>query len=131
MTLVVTALSYKTFRARARVLSFTGAEATKNIRLETEFVALPEVIVLSDIGLRGLMKRVVARIPENYGTDRYLLKAYHRSYFASETDFARLNEAYVVIEDDPYPLRARRPGSRMGEPVPQPRDAGRRTAAHR
>jgi hypothetical protein len=103
MTLMVTALSYKPFRARARVLSFSKTgKGTKNVRLETEFVSLPQVVVLSDIGLRGLMQRVIDRIPDNYGSEKYLLKAYHRSYFASDVDFARLNEAYLTIEDGRY-----------------------------
>ncbi len=102
-TLMCTALSYRTERMRLRDIpvSSTG-EGYLNIQLETEFVALPEVVVLSDLGLRALMKRVIARIPENYGADKYLLKAYHRSYFADDTDFAQLNEAYLVIEDGPY-----------------------------
>ena len=102
-TLVCTSLSYRAERRRLRDIpvNITG-EGYLNIQLETEFVALPEVVVLSDLGIRALMKRVMARIPKNYGAEKYLLRAYHRSYFADDTDFAQLNEAYLVIEDGPY-----------------------------
>ena len=102
-TLVFTSLSYRAERVRLRDIELSSAgEGYLNVQLETEFVALPEVVVLSDLGIRALMKRVIARISENYGAEKYLLKAYHRSYFADDTDFAQLNEAYLVIEDGPY-----------------------------
>jgi hypothetical protein len=122
MTLVTAALSYRSDRARARVrvLSFSGGEAIYNIRLETEFVSLPEIVILSDIGIRGLMRRVIERIPDNYGAEKYLLKAYHRSYFASDVDFAQLNEAYVVIEDGPYLNEGKKAGRSWINQLRQP-----------
>ncbi len=72
------------------------------IQLESQFVKLPGVIVISDLGLRQLMRRALDRIPENYGYEAYHLKAYHRSYFANNAGFAQLNEGYLTIADGPY-----------------------------
>lgn len=90
-TLVYTSLSYTPGRADLTTypLPADTTEATPvNVRLSTQFVELPEVIVRSDIALKGLMRRVLARIPENYGEENYLLRAYHRSYFATNEGFA-------------------------------------------
>lgn len=73
-----------------------------NVRLESSFIALPEVIVLSDIGIRGLLRKVIKRIPENYGADKYLLHAYYRSNDINDQDYSQLIEAYLTIEDEPY-----------------------------
>ncbi len=63
---------------------------------------LPGVIVLSDLGLRKLMHRALQKVPKNYGAEDYLIKAYHRSYFATNAGFAQLNEGYLTIRDTPY-----------------------------
>ena len=105
-TLVFTSIAYRNqfVRLADALPPATGpdAPARLNIRLETQFVDLPGVTVLSDLGLRAIMQRVMERIPENYGAEQYLLKAYHRSYFATNQGFAQLNEAYLTFQDEPY-----------------------------
>ncbi|MEO0731634.1 MAG: carboxypeptidase-like regulatory domain-containing protein, partial [Bacteroidota bacterium] len=73
-----------------------------NIRLPPSFLELPEIVVLSDLALRGLVQRALDRIPENYGTDKYLLKAYARAYAVNDSAFASLSEAYLTYQDTRY-----------------------------
>ncbi|WP_116106306.1 carboxypeptidase-like regulatory domain-containing protein [Lewinella sp. IMCC34191] len=104
-TLVFTSIAYENQFVRltnALPAPTAGQPQQLNIRLATQFVDLPGVTVLSDLGLRSLMHRVQERIPANYGHDEYLIKAYHRSYFATNQGFAQLNEAYLTFQDEPY-----------------------------
>ncbi|PPK87727.1 carboxypeptidase-like protein [Neolewinella xylanilytica] len=104
-TLVFTSVAYahQFVRLSEALPSPTAGEPQQlNIRLETQFVDLPGVTVLSDLGLRQLVRRALDRVPDNYGAEEYLIKAYHRSYFATNQGFAQLNEAYLTIKDEPY-----------------------------
>ena len=104
-TLVFTSIAYENqFVRLAEALPTpdAGQPQQLNIRLQTQFVDLPGVTVLSDLGLRTIMMRVQERIPANYGHEEYLIKAYHRSYFATNQGFAQLNEAYLTFKDEAY-----------------------------
>ena len=39
-----------------------------NCKMERSFFALDEVVVTSDLGLRKILDKVLARIPQNYGS---------------------------------------------------------------
>ncbi|PPK87721.1 carboxypeptidase-like protein [Neolewinella xylanilytica] len=100
-TLAISSIAYEV--GRVRLAEEAGLpERPLVIRLESQFVELPGVVVISDLGLRQLVRRALDRIPENYGHDAYHLKAYHRSYFATNVGFAQLNEGYLTIADGPY-----------------------------
>ncbi|MEM9528939.1 MAG: carboxypeptidase-like regulatory domain-containing protein [Bacteroidota bacterium] len=79
-----------------------GEKRLLNVRMSSSFLELPEIIVLSDLALRGLVRRALDKVPENYGADKFLLKAYARAYAVNDSAFASLSEAYLTYEDHRY-----------------------------
>lgn len=70
--------------------------------LATTFLKLGEITVVSDLGLRQLVRNVRARIPENYGSDHNLLRGYVRKYSIDDGAYSQLIEAIVDIRDRAY-----------------------------
>ena len=96
--LVITQLGYENYRLNLRDLSAD----TVRIQLTPSFHALQEITVVSDRGLRGIIREALKRIPQNYGTKKYLLEAFYREYSISDSIYAEVIEAFVNIQDGPY-----------------------------
>jgi len=73
-----------------------------NLQLNTSFLELKEIVVLSDLGLRAIVKKALTNIPNIYGADDYLLKAYYRKYDIDNQEYAQLVEAMLTIKDEVY-----------------------------
>ena len=73
-----------------------------NQQLNTSFLELQEIVILSDLGLRAIVEKALANIPNIYGADDYLLKAYYRKYDIDNQEYAQLVEAMVTIKDEAY-----------------------------
>lgn len=96
--LVISQLGYEDYRISLSSLS----SDTLDIRMTPSFHALQEITVLSDRGLRGVVKEALRRIPENYGTKKSLLEGFYREYSISDSVYAEVIEAFVSIQDGPY-----------------------------
>jgi hypothetical protein len=72
-----------------------------NLSMETSFVKLEEVIVISDLGLRKVVQRAIDAIPENYARDGHLLKAYARRYDVDNDTFSLYTEALINLRENP------------------------------
>lgn len=76
-----------------------------NLQMKTSFISLGEVVVISDLGLRGLIKKVFTAISDNYGTDDFVLTAYSRNYQIDGGKYTQFVEAMVNIRDQQYGTR--------------------------
>jgi len=99
--LVFSLLSYKTHEEQL------DGRSIFNLQMQSSFVSLGEVVVISDLGLRTLMERTFAAIPNNYGSEDYVLKAYTRNYQIDDGKYSQLLEAIVNIRDKPYGRRTK------------------------
>lgn len=73
-----------------------------NVQMSTSFLELAEVVVISDIGLRAIVRETLENIPSAYGADDYLLKAYYRRYDIDNGEYAQLIDAMLTIRDKRY-----------------------------
>lgn len=96
--LVITQLGYENYRLSLSTLSAD----TISIQMKPSFHALQEITVVSDRGLRGIIREALRRIPQNYGTKKYLLEGFYREYSISDSVYAEVIEAFVNIQDGPY-----------------------------
>ncbi len=96
--LVISQLGYENYRLS---LSTLGSD-TLSIQMTPSFHALQEITVISDRGLRGVVREALKRIPQNYGTKKYLLEGFYREYSISDSAYAEVIEAFVSIQDGPY-----------------------------
>lgn len=96
--LVVSQLGYEPYRLSLRQLP----QDTLRIHMKPSFYALQEVTVISDRGLRGMVKKALQSIPRNYGTKKYLLEGFYREYSISDSAYAEVIEAFVNIQDGAY-----------------------------
>lgn len=96
--LVISQLGYEPSRLSLRQLSGD----TIHIQMKASFLALPEVTVISDRGLRGVVRKALQSIPENYGTEKYLLEGFYREYAISDSAYAEVIEAFITIQDGKY-----------------------------
>ena len=97
-TLVFSLLSYADFRHPVA----TTDTARLDVRLASSFIDLGTVVVISDVGLRELVRRSVEAIPQNYGHEDYLLKAYYRKYDIDDGQYSQLQEAILNVRDGVY-----------------------------
>lgn len=98
--LVFSLMSYQTHFLRLRDLA--ADQMTYNLQMETAFLELAEIVVLSDLGLRAIVQKTMDNIPKIYGTKDYLLKAYSREYTINNGEYSQLIEAMLTIRDEPY-----------------------------
>ncbi len=96
--LVISQLGYENYRLSLKNLSVD----TIHVQMKPSFHALQEITVVSDRGLRGIIREALNRIPQNYGTKQYLLKGFYREYAISDSVYAEVIEAFVNIQDGPY-----------------------------
>jgi len=111
--IVFSLLSYKNHSAPISRLDTSNL--IFNLRMETSFVSLGEVIVVSDLGLKQIVQRCLDNIPNTYGQEDYLLRAYVRVYDIDSDTFSRQLEAKLNIRDGkwpppPYPRERQRKG---------------------
>lgn len=85
-----------------RLIDLKAEQTHYNIQLNTSFLELQEIVILSDLGLRAIVEEALANIPNIYGADDYLLKAYYRKYDIDNQEYAQLVEAMLTIKDDVY-----------------------------
>ncbi len=98
--LVFSLMSYQTHFER---LADLGENQTYlNLQMSSSFVELQEIVVMSDLGLKQIVRRAIEAIPDNYGTDDYLLSAYFRQYDIDDGEYSQLVEAMVNIRDKTY-----------------------------
>ena len=97
-TLVFSLLSYADFRHPVAATD----TARLDVRLASSFIDLGTVVVISDVGLRELVRRSVAAIPHNYGHEDYLLRAYYRKYDIDDGAYSQLQEAILNVRDGVY-----------------------------
>lgn len=74
-----------------------------NLRMETSFVSLGEVVVISDLGLKQLVQKCLDNVSKVYGQEDYLLRAYVRVYDIDSDTFSRQLEAQINIRDTKWP----------------------------
>lgn len=98
--LVFSLLSYQTHEESLQQLD--PDQAAFNLQMETSFLELAEIVVISDLGLRALVQRAIDAIPNNYGTGKYLLRAYSRQYDLDDGAYAQTVEAMLTIQDGIY-----------------------------
>lgn len=73
-----------------------------NLQMNTSFLELQEIVILSDLGLRAIVQEALDNIPKKYGSKDYLLKAYFRKYDIENQDYTQLVEAMLTIRDKPF-----------------------------
>lgn len=73
-----------------------------NLKMNRSFIALDEIVVTSDLGLRNIVRRALRKIPENYGHDKYFLRAYYREFALSDGEYSKFTEAMITIPDENY-----------------------------
>lgn len=98
--LVFSLLSYKTSYADLQELK--EGQTVLNLQLSTTFLKLGEITVVSDLGLRQLVRKVLAHIPQNYGSNNSLLRGYVRKYSIDDDAYSQVIEAMVDIRDRAY-----------------------------
>jgi hypothetical protein len=86
--LVFSLMSYQTHYLRLADLK--PEQTHYNLQLNTSFLELQEIVILSDIGLRAIVEKTLANIPNNYGADDYFLKGYYRKYDIDNQEYAQL-----------------------------------------
>ncbi|MEL7120814.1 MAG: carboxypeptidase-like regulatory domain-containing protein [Bacteroidota bacterium] len=77
-------------------------DSVLNIQLEKSFIELDEVVVISDLGLRAIVKKALEKIPENYGSDKHFLETYYRRYTVTNDKHSHIKEAFFTLEDGAY-----------------------------
>jgi hypothetical protein len=99
-TLVISQIGYKTVRVPVKELNFGD---TMVWNMESSLTELATITVVSDEGLRGIIREAIKRIPQNYGTKKkFYSRAYFREYSISDDAYAEQIEAIVTIKDNAY-----------------------------
>ena len=97
-TLVVSILGYET-----KYIPFDEwKKENQIIKLESSTFGLDEVIILSDNYYRYILKEAISKIPENYPTEKHLLKGYYQNYTISDTSYSELIEADFQLLSNGY-----------------------------
>ncbi|MEM9928348.1 MAG: carboxypeptidase-like regulatory domain-containing protein, partial [Bacteroidota bacterium] len=85
-----------------RLADLEPEQSFYNLRMNTSFLELQEIVILSDRGLRNIVQEVLDNIPNRYGSDHHLLKAYFRKYDIENQEYTQLVEAMLTIKDGAY-----------------------------
>lgn len=97
-TLVISQMGYQT--QFLPIANIQGEQLFINL-LKDAFL-LNEITVISDEGLRNILRKAFKKIPQNYGSKKYRLKAYYNEYAISDSSYSETIEAFVNIEDGIY-----------------------------
>lgn len=103
-TLVLSFLGYTTVEQPISQLP----EGEVAIELTPSAIALTEVVVLSDRGLRAIVLKCFDNIPSLYGSDKHLLEGYFRRYALTNDTVSVLKEGFLQVQDVAYLGRRRR-----------------------
>lgn len=98
--LLFSLLSYQT--ATVDLSQLPDGQTVINQQIATSFLELAEITVISDIGLRALVNRVIEKIPDNYGADKYLLRGYTRKFSIDDGEYSQVIESMISLRDTPY-----------------------------
>ncbi len=96
--LVFSCLGYQRFYLPIKDLR----DSIENIQLEKSFIELDEVVVLSDLGLKEIVRNALSKITQNYGSKGHLLKTYFRRYTVTNDQHSHIKEGFFVVEDGIY-----------------------------
>jgi len=97
-TLVISVLGYKT-----KFIPFEKIDKYNNIiKLSSSALKLDEVTIISDTYFRYILKEAIAKIPENYPTEKHLQRAYYQNYTISDTSYSEMIEADFQVISDGY-----------------------------
>jgi len=97
-SLVISVLGYHTLYVDYKdVINFN-----RIFTLRSSSLMIDEVTILSDTYLRYLLKEAIAKIPENYPSEKHLQKAYYQNYTISDTTYSEMIEADITIMSDSY-----------------------------
>lgn len=98
--LLFSLLSYET--ASVDLSRLDSGQTIINQQLATSFLELAEITVISDLGLRALVKRVIKKIPDNYGAEKYLLRGYVRKFSIDDGEYSQVIESMITLRDTRY-----------------------------
>jgi hypothetical protein len=96
--IVFSSLGYQTVSIPVRTLH----GPSRDVQMQKSFIELDEVIVLSDLGLRGIVQKALNNIEKNYGSDRHYLQTYFRRYTLTDGKHSHIKEGFFTIEDGRY-----------------------------
>lgn len=96
--IVFSSLGYQTIIVPIRTIK----DSTHNVRLLKSFIALDEVVVISDLGLRTIVERAIENIPNVYGSDKHYLETYFRRYTLTDGRHSHIKEGFITIQDGEY-----------------------------
>ena len=97
-SLVISILGYETLFVPYAKLS----DNDDPIVISAISVELGEVVIMSDTYLRYVLKEAISAIPQNYPTEKHLLKAYFQEYTISDTTYSEMIEADVTLVSEGY-----------------------------
>ncbi len=96
--LIISQIGYENYRLSLKELQTDSLL----IQMKPSFHQLEGVTVISDRGLRGIIRQAVKNIPQNYGVKKYTLECFFREYSISDSTYAEVMEAFVDIQDGTY-----------------------------
>ncbi len=96
--LIISQIGYENYRLSLKELRTDSLL----IQMKPSFHQLEGVTVISDRGLRGIIRQAVKNIPQNYGLKKYTLEGFFREYSISDSSYAEVMEAFVNIDDRAY-----------------------------
>lgn len=110
--LVFSLLSYQTYREP--LWRIDTSNLYFNLSMETSFVELDQVVVISDLGLKKIVQEAIDAIPDNYARGAHLLRAYSRRYDIDNDTFSLYAEAIINLREkqrdrisDPWEVAAK------------------------
>jgi len=98
--LLFSLLSYET--ASVNLSQLDTGQTIINQQLTTSFLELAEITVISDLGLRALVRKVIEKIPDNYGAEKYLLRGYTRKFSIDDGEYSQIIESMITLRDTRY-----------------------------
>ncbi len=102
--LIISQIGYENYRLSLKELQTDSLL----IQMKPSFHQLEGVTVISDRGLRGIIRQAVKNIPQNYGVKKYTLECFFREYSISDSTYAEVMEAFVDIQDGTYKQHKRK-----------------------
>lgn len=93
-TLVVSVVGYE-----VEMRPIASASTPLTIRLRRNTLLLDEVTVTFKEKVHKLLRKAINRIPQNYGTRKFLAKGYYQEYSIKDTSYVEFIESFVNIAD--------------------------------
>ncbi len=80
-------------------LAVATASSSPTIRLKKNVLLLDEVTVTFKEKVHKLLRKAINRIPQNYGTRKFLARGYYQEYSIEDTSYVEFIESFVNIVD--------------------------------